>query len=114
MWDLGRVPLLASVGELTYTSVNFERDADAATLARVVSTFRRCKSNPSGRFSQERLTRGTVTSTTRRAAHPSGWARCVAGAGRSAMIDSGSGEVSREKRWLFEEPTQSRISPSIL
>ena len=43
---------------------------------------RRWRSNPSGKCSQERLTRGTVTSTMRRAAHPS--ARCGAGAGCSA------------------------------
>ena len=36
-------------------------------------------------FSQERLARGTVTSTMRRAAHPSGCARCGAGAGCSAI-----------------------------
>ena len=41
--------------------------------------------NPSGKCSQERLTRGTVTSTMRRAAHPSGRARCGAGAGCSAI-----------------------------
>ena len=41
----------------------------------------RWRSNPSGKCSQERLTRGTVTSTMRRAAHPSGCARCGAGAG---------------------------------
>ena len=41
--------------------------------------------NPSGKCSQERLTRGTVTSTMRRAAHPSGCARCGAGAGCSAI-----------------------------
>ena len=35
------------------------------------------------RCSQERLTRGTVTSTMRRAAHPSGCPRCGAGAGCS-------------------------------
>jgi len=40
--------------------------------------FRR-RSNPSGKSSQERLTQGTVTSTMRRAAHPSGCARCGAG-----------------------------------
>jgi len=34
---------------------------------------------------QERLTRGTVTSTMRRAAHTSGCARCGAGAGCSAI-----------------------------
>ena len=42
---------------------------------------RRWRSNPSGKCSQERLTRGTVTSTMRRAAHPSG----CAGAGCSAI-----------------------------
>ena len=36
-------------------------------------------------FPQGRLTRGTVTSTMRRAAHPSGCARCGAGSGCSAM-----------------------------
>jgi len=46
---------------------------------------RRWRSNPSGKCSQERLTRGTVTSTKRRAAHPSGCARCGAGAGCSAI-----------------------------
>ena len=35
--------------------------------------------------SQERLTQGTVTSTMRREAHPSGCARCGAGAGCSAV-----------------------------
>jgi len=39
----------------------------------------------SGKCSQERLTRGTVTSTMRRAAHPAGSARCGAGAGCSAI-----------------------------
>ena len=34
---------------------------------------------------KERLTRGTVTSTMRRAAHPSGCARCGAGAGCSVI-----------------------------
>ena len=52
----------------------------ASTLER-----RRWRSNPSGKCSQERLTRGTVTSTMRRAAHPSGCARRCAGAGCSAM-----------------------------
>ena len=46
---------------------------------------RRWRSNPSGKCSQERLTRGTVTSTMCRAAHPSGCARCGAGAGCSAI-----------------------------
>ena len=46
---------------------------------------RRWRSNPSGKCSQERLTRGLVTSTMRRAAHPSGCARCGAGASFSAI-----------------------------
>ena len=46
---------------------------------------RRWRSDPSGKGSHERLTRGTVISTMRRAAHPSGSARCGAGAGCSAM-----------------------------
>ena len=45
------------------------------------SVCRRWGSNRSGKCSQERLTRGTVTSTMRRAAHPPGCARCGAGAG---------------------------------
>ena len=45
----------------------------------------RWRSNPFGKFSQEQLTRGTGTSTMRRAAHPSGCARCGAGAVCSAM-----------------------------
>jgi len=46
---------------------------------------RRCRSNPSGKCSQERLIGYTVTSTMRRAAHPSECARCGAGAGCSAI-----------------------------
>ena len=46
---------------------------------------RKWRSHPFGRFSQERLTRGTVTSTMRWAAHPSGCARCGAGAGCSEI-----------------------------
>ena len=49
------------------------------------SFSRRWRSTPFGKCSQERLTRGTVTSTMRKAAHPSGCARCGAGAGCSAM-----------------------------
>ena len=41
--------------------------------------------NPCGKRSQERLTRGTVTSTMRKTAHPPGCARCGAGAGCSAI-----------------------------
>ena len=41
---------------------------------------RRWRSNPSGKCSQARLTRGTVTSATRRVAHPSGCAGCGADA----------------------------------
>ena len=40
----------------------------------------RWRSNPSGKYAQERLTRGTVTSIMCRAAYPSGCARCGAGA----------------------------------
>ena len=46
---------------------------------------RRWRWNPSKKCSQERLTRGTVTSTMRRALHPSGCARCGACAGSSAI-----------------------------
>ena len=48
----------------------------------------RWRSNPSGKCSQERLTRGTVISTMRRAAHPSGCARCGAGAGSEIQYQS--------------------------
>jgi len=48
-------------------------------------SHRRWRSNPSGKCSQERLTRGTITSTMHRAAHLSGCARCGAGAGCSAI-----------------------------
>jgi len=48
-------------------------------------TCMRWRSNPSGKCSCKRLTRGTVTSTMRRAAHPSECARCGAGAGCSAI-----------------------------
>jgi hypothetical protein len=43
------------------------------------------RSNPSGKCSRDRLTRGTATSTLCGAAHSSGCARCGAGAGCSAM-----------------------------
>ena len=46
---------------------------------------RRWSSNRYGKCSQERLRRGTVTSAMRRAAHPSGCARCGAGAGCLAI-----------------------------
>ena len=46
---------------------------------------RRWRSNPSGKCPPKWLTRATVTSTMRRAAHPSGCARCGAGAGCSAI-----------------------------
>ena len=46
---------------------------------------RRWRSNPSGKCLQEQLTRGTDTSTMRKAAHLSGCARCGAGSGCSAM-----------------------------
>ena len=57
-------------------------------MARASIIYRACRrwrSNPSGKCSLERLARGTVTSTMRRAAHPSGFARGGAGAGCSAI-----------------------------
>ena len=48
-------------------------------------TCRSWRSNPSRKCSQERLTRGTVISPTRKTAHRSGYARCGAGACCSAM-----------------------------
>ena len=58
---------------------------DAWLAGLMAQTRRRWRSNQSGTCSQERLARGTVTSTMRRAAHPSGRARCGAGAGCSAI-----------------------------
>ena len=54
----------------------------------VTKLRRRWGSNPSGNCSQERLTRGKVSSTIRREAHPSGCARCGAGAGCSAIHEN--------------------------
>ena len=54
----------------------------AELLARLAPGAR---SGKTGKCSQERLTRGTVTSTMRRAAHPSGCAKCGAGAGCSVI-----------------------------
>ena len=63
---------------------------EAATAPERVSNGGRCpctersgkwRPNPFEKYPQERLTWGTVTSTMRRAAHSSGWARCGAGAG---------------------------------
>ena len=51
--------------------------AAPSPLHQVHHFCRRLRSNPSGKCSQERLARGTVTSTTRRAAHPSGCVRCA-------------------------------------
>jgi len=63
----------------------------------VLGRCRRWRSNPSGKCSQERLTRGTVASTMRRAAHPSGCARCGAGAGCSAIKYQSIGGEQREE-----------------
>ena len=49
------------------------------------SDYRRWRSNPSEKSSQERLTQGTVISTKRKAAHLPVCARCGAGAGCSAI-----------------------------
>ena len=51
------------------------------------------RSNPPGKCSLERLTRGTVTSTMHRVAHPSGCARCGVGAGCLAIIHQSLSEV---------------------
>ena len=63
---------------------------------------RRWRSNQSGKCSQARLTRGTVTSTVRRAAHPSGGARCGAGTSCSAMkyrsLAAGAGAWTARRR----------------
>ena len=53
------------------------------------------RSNPSRKCSQERLTRGTVTSTMSMAAHPSGRARCGAGCDETCFR---SGERACESR----------------
>ena len=92
---------------------------------RFVSTRerRRWRSNPSGKCSQERLSRGTVTSTMRKAAHPSGCARCGAGAGCSAIkyqsrwtplapdrVDRDSNQSTHNKTRLGE--TEPRLKES--
>ena len=54
------------------------KDINFAKVTKVdATTCRRCRLNLSGKCLQERLTRGTVTSTMRRAAHPHECARCV-------------------------------------
>ena len=70
----------------------------------VYSQGKRWRSNPSGKCSQERLTRGTVTSTMRKAAHPPGCARCVAGAGCSAIRYQSLGVVP----WRSSSQKRSR------
>ena len=54
-------------------------------MSRPICLTGRWRSNPYGKCSQERLTRGTITSTMHRAAHPSGCARCGAGASCSVL-----------------------------
>jgi len=49
-------------------------------LIRHTPCRRRSRSNQSGKYSQERLTRGRVTSTMRGVTRLFGWARCGAGA----------------------------------
>ena len=63
----------------------FARINSYPQFGRRIIDCKRWRPNPSGKLSRERLPRGTVTSTMRRAAHPSGYARCSAGAGWSAM-----------------------------
>ena len=73
----------------------------------------RWRSNPSGKFSQEQLTRGTVTGTMRGAAHPSGCARCGAGAGCSAMkcqsLPLQTAKKLTERRILVEHPIEDLL-----
>jgi len=78
---------------------------------------RRWRSNPSGKCSQERLPRGTVTSTMRKAAHPSGCARCGAGAGCSAIKYSslrelccGQHSAVQQAKWFGARP--EGVSPT--
>ena len=63
--------------------------------------------NPSQKCSQERLARGTVTSAMCRAAHPSGCARCGAGAGCSSKL------YARLQGHLFYEKLQGYLSHKI-
>ena len=69
-----------------------------------VGSGRRWRSNPSGKCSQERLTRGTLTSTMTKAANPPGGARCGAGAGCSAIkyqsLSVGSRIDRRHHDWV--------------
>ena len=65
----------------TFSPITTSLLAAVASECLIPRPSRRWRSNPSGKCPQERLIRGTVTSTMRRAAHPSGCARC----GRSKM-----------------------------
>ena len=65
------------------------------------------------RSSKDWLTRVTAISTKRRAARPSGRVWCGAVLCYAASEASEDGSLRGEKM-LFEEPTQSRISPSLL
>jgi len=82
----------------------------------VLGGSRRWRSNPSGKCSQERPTWGTVTSTMRKAAHPSGCARCGAGAGCSAKIthlspwgESGYRSLAPRRRSRHALTTRNRV-----
>ena len=77
---------------------------------------RRWRSHPSGKCSQERLTRGTVTSTMRRAAHPSGCARSGAGTSCSAakyqsLFAGGTAHITHDRSFresLSEQPLHGK------
>ena len=84
--DLEDQPNSAEGGEPKVARITLrESDAGCIQLGRrvVPPHCKRWRSKTSGKCSQERLTRGTVTSTMLRAAHPSGCVRCSAGAGCS-------------------------------
>ena len=65
--------------------VQIRRDTVSSGRVFVPTRCRRCRSNAREKVSHARLTRGTVTSTMRRSAQPSGCARCGAGAGCSEI-----------------------------
>ena len=88
-----RRPWPGSWGALSrFRPTDFVSDRRISRLMFPIDEFRdscyrrsRWRSNPSGKCSHARLTRGTATSTMRRATRPSGRARCGAGAGCSVM-----------------------------
>ena len=83
-----RTPPLKSRAVPVLSHLNFTEklpQTGSPTTPSLASWSKRWTSNPPRKYSQERLTRAVVTGTMWRAAHPSGYVRCGAGAGCSAI-----------------------------